>query len=472
MQTLALFINFDVEIFSRMQKFPVDTDSEALGKDFARSSGFLGRDMASTGNYTQFTLISSSEINFIARILYFGRWLVIKGLNAEFRNDEFYRGLLRKEFNIHIELQHPNIPKVLEYKDETPWGPVIVMEYVDGIVLENWLEKGIPLKTRKNAALKIADTIIYIHSRGIVHRDLKPDNILITRIGEEVRLVDFGLSDSDSYAAFKHPGGTPGYISPEQATSFSPSEDNDVYSFGRILKLLLPERRYAALAASCMLPAGKRPSSMKTVKRRLEKMSGNYSSLVIFPAVILLILLTALFFLVFRKADTTEPANPVKTESYPVTESKVESEVSLSPGQNDGEGKANASVENEIDILGTAEALNIEETNVEPDKLGNLNHTPQKVGEEDYQSVILEQAYKHFGYVWAGLRSDITDSQTFEDARKKMRNLKIRYLEVLEYNLQNENGGINPLSETDMEQINTELDNYLEQLYSELQWIE
>lgn len=48
----------------------------------------------------------------------------------------------------------------------------------------------------------------YIHRRQIIHRDLKPENIMLTGNGGNVKLIDFGYSDTDSYAVLKQPAGT------------------------------------------------------------------------------------------------------------------------------------------------------------------------------------------------------------------------------------------------------------------------
>ena len=62
------------------------------------------------------------------------------------------------------------------------------------------------------------DALEYIHGKQTAHRDLKPSNIMITRNGQHVKLIDFGLSDTDDYAVYKQPAGTEGYISPEQTS--------------------------------------------------------------------------------------------------------------------------------------------------------------------------------------------------------------------------------------------------------------
>ena len=95
-----------------------------------------------------------------------------------------------------------------------------------------------------NRTIKILDELCqalsYIHSLQIIHRDLKPENILITRNGSNVKLIDFGLSDTDSYSILKHPAGTLKYASPEQQVPQTTIDNKaDIYSLGVILEEII-----------------------------------------------------------------------------------------------------------------------------------------------------------------------------------------------------------------------------------------
>ena len=59
---------------------------------------------------------------------------------------------------------------------------------------------------RRRVALEIVKAVEYIHSLQVVHRDLKPSNIMVTRTGRQVKLIDFGIADTDSFTIFKQPG--------------------------------------------------------------------------------------------------------------------------------------------------------------------------------------------------------------------------------------------------------------------------
>ena len=115
------------------------------------------------------------------------------------------------------------------------------MEYIDGIHLREYLNSK---NYNSHVILKILDELCqalsYIHSLQIIHRDLKPENILITRNGSNVKLIDFGLSDTDSYSILKHPAGTLKYASPEQQVPQTTIDNKaDIYSLGVILEEII-----------------------------------------------------------------------------------------------------------------------------------------------------------------------------------------------------------------------------------------
>lgn len=166
-----------------------------------------------------------------SRVRQHGRLLLKKKLLPTLAQDERRRQALEKEFEIGYSLDHPNIPRYLEFH-----GDYLLMEYVDGVTLTTFHEQHPNyFKEKKNAqqfTAELCSAIAYLHQHQVLHLDLKPDNILLTRIGHHVKLVDLGYSYQDSYPFTT--GGTPGYAaSDEEKTPAC-----DIYSLGRIFSEL------------------------------------------------------------------------------------------------------------------------------------------------------------------------------------------------------------------------------------------
>ena len=166
--------------------------------------------------FTDVEIQSTSEVNIVAKVKRYGRWWLLKGLAKEKAQETAYQQRLRKELELMMPLQHQNIVSSVGLERVEGLGECIVMEYVDGMTLKEWIATSPELSRKRRIAKELIDAVGYLHSKGIVHRALKPENILITRNGEHLKLIDFGLADSDSYAILKQPAGTTGYISPQQ----------------------------------------------------------------------------------------------------------------------------------------------------------------------------------------------------------------------------------------------------------------
>ena len=89
---------------------------------------------------------------------------------------------------------------------------------------------------------------------------------MITHNGNHVKLIDFGLSDTDDFAILKQPAGTPGYISPEQIISRQADIRNDIFSIGCILEKILPGKAYTAIIKRCKAPIAQRYANVDELK--------------------------------------------------------------------------------------------------------------------------------------------------------------------------------------------------------------
>lgn len=209
-----------------------------------------------------------------------GKLHIIKSLQKQYHGAAFYETALNKEFNIGFQLEHPNICRTISWLPTQKFGNSILMEYIDGITLEEFISQK---RLTENLAYKIinelCDALQYLHSKQIVHRDIKPSNILITHNGYNVKLIDFSLSDCDSYEILKNPAGTRHYLAPE-ATDPKASLDirTDIYSLGIVIQemaLSLSNKQaikhLLSISQLCTKAnRDKRPYSVSEIKRMLN----------------------------------------------------------------------------------------------------------------------------------------------------------------------------------------------------------
>lgn len=165
-----------------------------------------------------------------------GKMVVYKALKPKYRGSAEFDSILRKEFEIGYSLDHPNLCRTLSYESVSGLGKCIIMEWVDGVTLKEYCLNVAPGRKQLFKIIsEICDALEYLHSRQIVHRDLKPENIMITRNGLNVKLIDFGLADTDSHYLHKEPAGTRRYASPEQINGQELDSRSDIYSLGVII---------------------------------------------------------------------------------------------------------------------------------------------------------------------------------------------------------------------------------------------
>ena len=182
-----------------------------------------------------------------------GQFRVLKGLKEQYRGEQAYEAMLKKEFEIGHGLSHPNICEYISMATIPDLGNCIIMEWVDGCTLEEILSE-----VRRNRALRLkviselCEALKYTHSKQVVHRDLKPENILITRNGRNVKLIDFGLADTDRHSYLKGPAGTPAYAAPEVVEGRNADCRSDIYSLGMIIAQMGESRRLKRIADKCM----------------------------------------------------------------------------------------------------------------------------------------------------------------------------------------------------------------------------
>jgi serine/threonine protein kinase len=195
-----------------------------------------------------------------ARDARLGRDVAIKVLPADLSGDEARRRRLIREARAASSFNHPNIVAIHEL-ESADGVDFVVMELVEGRALDAVIRSGLKLPAALRIAVDVADAVAAAHAAGIVHRDLKPANVMVTTDGK-VKVLDFGLAklvepngsgeDGSTLSEALEPStlsrtgtiaGTPGYMSPEQATGGRVDARSDVFSFGAVLYELVTGQR-------------------------------------------------------------------------------------------------------------------------------------------------------------------------------------------------------------------------------------
>jgi serine/threonine-protein kinase len=140
-------------------------------------------------------------------------------------------------------------------------APYLVMEFVAGATLEQWVKERGPLGTAEVLRIgrQAAQGLAAAHAQGLIHRDIKPANILLENGVQRVKLTDFGLARGVDDASMTTSGliaGTPLYMSPEQARGEPLDQRSDLFSLGSVLYTLCAGR-----------PAFRADNTMAVMKR-------------------------------------------------------------------------------------------------------------------------------------------------------------------------------------------------------------
>lgn len=274
----------------------------------------------------------------------YGKLHFLKRLKPQFATDTRYQEAFRKEFETGFRLEHPNLVRYISFDDDG-----ILMEYIDGETLTQRIACQPDFFHRRKNVNKfirqLLDAVGYLHSHQVLHLDLKPDNILLTHIGDDVKLIDLGCCLTDTFTDTT--GRTPAFAAPEQLHS-SPhileggakagSEEKqvvgakvdvrtDIYALGKILEQLPHHHIYNHVIARCTASdMARRYASVEDLKTACLRRTNPLSILL---PILLVLAVTALLWLWLSRASDKDTAAIIE-DDIPVQTTLSDDSTSIS----------------------------------------------------------------------------------------------------------------------------------------------
>ena len=293
-------------------------ENDNLENEESQSGFFVSLDESGVGDgewrHIEEVHRSNHGMTLVYKAQHYGKLFALKCLKKEYCDDINAIALLEKEFDLGFNLRHKNIALTLDFTHVATLGKCVVMEWIDGETLKDYLQNHELSKNKaKSIALQLCDAVEFLHSHQVIHRDLKPLNVMISAVGEQVKVLDFGLSDSSRFTSFKQPAGTPGYVAPELLSGTSNGDvRSDIYSLGVMLSELHPS--LAKVARRCMAAsADDRYQRVSQVRKALTDRKGQWWWGVALSLTVIAIVMLLLFPRTSEKKETAvlSPADSV-----------------------------------------------------------------------------------------------------------------------------------------------------------------
>ena len=254
--------------------------------------------IAGNSIYSDPVLLSENSMTRLYRVSRDGKYFIIKTSKD---NTGRLNALVRREYEISIGLDCPYIVNVFTYEQDTVVGPGIIMEYVDGRTLSEFLKENTPMLLRRRVFGQLLETVAYLHRKSIIHNDLKPENILITHSDNTIKLVDFGLSDDDAHYLSKTPGCTPEYASPELLAHSAPLDArSDIYSLGLLMRDIFGGKYRYISGKALRKDAAKRYTNVEQMQKAFKR---THSIPLVAAAVLLFLATLTPYFFISQQPD-------------------------------------------------------------------------------------------------------------------------------------------------------------------------
>jgi len=252
------------------------TNTEEVARDLSRALG-------AGYQYLRLVGVGGMGAVFLFREVALKRLVAAKVLAPDLAADAGARARFTREARSAAALSHPNVVRVYGVGETDGLKlPYIVMQYVEGPSLAQWMEQR-PRSTERDGRRiigEVAAGLAAAHARGLLHRDVKPGNVLLEADSGRAYVADFGVSAAlatsspeatGSLTATGHVVGTPIYMSPEQAAGEPLTDKSDVYSLGVMAyELLVGELPFKATTAMGWAAAHLRDTPTPVAHRRAD----------------------------------------------------------------------------------------------------------------------------------------------------------------------------------------------------------
>ncbi|MDE6005081.1 MAG: Stk1 family PASTA domain-containing Ser/Thr kinase [Oscillospiraceae bacterium] len=207
---------------------------------------YIGRKLDGRYEITELIGVGGMADVYKATDMIDNKTVAVKILKREYAENEEFLRRFRNESKMIASLSHPNVVKVYDvgFSNKLQF---IVMEYINGITLKEYIENEEVLTWQDSVhfVIQVLRALQHAHDKGIVHRDIKPQNIMMFEDGT-IKVMDFGIAKSareQAFTATDQTIGTVHYISPEQARGDQTDEKSDIYSVGVMFYEMLTGRK-------------------------------------------------------------------------------------------------------------------------------------------------------------------------------------------------------------------------------------
>lgn len=239
-----------------------------------------------------------------------GKRSFMKRLRHEFSNDISYRGLFRKEYEKGISISHPNVVKYEKLHDSDD-DCYILMENIVGETLDEFIKSHPQYFASQTNIDKFFNQLLSalkcLHNNHVVYSDLKPQNIMLTQVNNDVKIIDMGFCYTDSYP--DSAGTTKGFSAPEHINRGSLNVTTDVFGVGKIIEYIknnsainLP-KKYRSIMAKCLRE--RQADRWQSVDEILAKINNNPNAWVKWLMGFMVVVTPLVGYIVWQKSSET-----------------------------------------------------------------------------------------------------------------------------------------------------------------------